>query len=211
MLLGSGTVVGGTKGGTKGGTPGGRMGLAGVMGGSSGLDGVPLLVPPVWMNGMNTAGIIANGSQEWPPPAVMIGAPGAVVTNSGGASSTGTTTGGTATSLGTGTTDSSTGAPCASGASGRTGRHITTVVECAITGFTALVAAFGTARLTLRTSGRRGLTAALTGGVTGFLTGGLTAAGFLARGTTRRGRVASFFFAGAATGEHSTSESTDDA
>lgn len=80
------------------------------------------------MNGMKIAGITANGSHDLPVPATKTGTPGAVETNNGGPSST-TGAGVAVASWGTGITDSSVGVPSASGASGRTGRHITIVVE----------------------------------------------------------------------------------
>jgi len=85
------------------------------------------------------------------------------------------------------------------------------VVEC--TG-AALVAA-GAARLTVRATGRRGLVAvfgfAVAFGVTlGFVFGATVArAAFLAGATVLRRRTAGFALAVVATGEHSTSESTD--
>jgi len=85
------------------------------------------------------------------------------------------------------------------------------VVEC--TG-TALVAA-GVTRLTVRATGRRGLAAvfgfAVAFGVTlGFVFGATVArVAFLAGATALRRRTAGFALAGVATGEHSTSESTD--
>ncbi|MEO6866382.1 MAG: hypothetical protein ABI229_13085 [Gemmatimonadaceae bacterium] len=150
---------------------------------------------------MKIAGITAHGSHDLPLPAVAMGNPGAVETNNGGPSST-TGAGGVAVaSCGTGTTDCSVGVPCASGASGRTGRHITIVVERA----GAACAAFGVVRLTRCTSGRRRFTIAFS---TGF--GAATGLDAEFRGAATRRRLATgFFFANAGTGEHSTSESTD--
>jgi hypothetical protein len=157
------------------------------------------------MNGMKTAGITVNGSHDLPLFETPIGIPGAVDTSSGGPSSTAAAGGGTAAICGTGITDCTVGVPCASAAIGRTGRHITMVVEC--TG--AAFAAAGAARLTVRATGWRGLTAAF-GLTLGLGFGATTArAAFLAGATVRRRRTAGFALAGVATGEHSTNESTD--
>lgn len=161
------------------------------------------------MNGMKIAGIIAHGSHDLPPPAAATGIPGAVDTINGGPSSTIGAAGVTGASCGTGMTDCSVGVPNESGASGCTGRHITIVVERA----GSAVFAFGVRRFTCRTSGRRGFTSAFS---TGFGTTTAVAAfvasflaGFLAGATARRRLANGFFLRGAATGEHSTSESTD--
>jgi hypothetical protein len=80
----------------------------------------------------------------------MIGTPiGDVDTKSGGPTSVSV---GAATEArrGTGTIDDSVAVPTASGAIGRTGRHITTVAIRA----TALAAGFGVLRFTRRTPGR---------------------------------------------------------
>ena len=135
-----------------------------------------------------------------PPPAAAIGIPGAVDTKIGGPSSstTGVPGGGVlVASCGTGITDCSVGVPLARSGIGRTGRHITTVVECDAAGL-----ALGATRRARRTIGRRGAVA-FTGGVA---LGTVLEATFLT-GAFRR--TTSFFLAGAATGEHSTSESTD--
>src|SRR5665213_852539 len=152
------------------------------------------------MNGMNTAGTSANGSHDRPPPAVITGIPGAVETNSGGPASGGrATTVGAAfgASCGTGTIDCSVGVPWARGASGRTGRHITTVVVCAAT----FAAGFRATRRALRTIGR-GVPVATFFDL-GFATTALRGAVVLRR------TGAGAFLAGATTGVHSMSESTD--
>lgn len=99
-------------------------------------------------------------------------------------------------SCGTGITDCSVGVPFASSGIGRTGRHITTVVECDAAGF-----ALGATCRARRTTGRRGFTA------TCGLDLGTTPEATLRAGALRC--TTGFFLAGAATGEHSTSESTD--
>jgi hypothetical protein len=151
---------------------------------------------------MNSAGITANGSHDLPPPAVTTGIPGAVDTNNGGPSSaTGTGAGAAAGARrGTGTTDCSVGVPLASGASGRTGRHITIVVVWAA----VPLAGFGVTRLARRTTGRRAPVATFFG-----LTVATAFFGTAARAAVVRRRTTGFFFTGAATGVHSTSESTD--
>lgn len=149
------------------------------------------------MNGTNTAGITDRGNHDLPLPAVRrAGAPGAVDTNSGGPSSA---AGAAAlANRGTGITDFSVGVPCASGASGLTGRHITIVVVWD----GAALARLGVTRFARRTTTPGDLAAILLGaGWTAIFLGAVTLA-FLRRAT-------GFFFAGAATGEHSTSESTE--
>ena len=204
----SGGVVGVVSGGVTGVESGGTIG--GVVAVSTGV--LPWWFEPLCRNGMKMAGITANGSHDRPPPAAAIGTPGAVDTKSGGPSSATGATGTGGATCGTGMTDVSVGVPCASGARGRTGRHITMVVEC--TG--AAAAGRGTVRLTRRTTGRRGLRATRGAGfgatTRGLLTFGITAAtGFFratGRLTTRR-RTTGFFRAGASTGEQMTSESSD--
>jgi hypothetical protein len=113
------------------------------------------------MNGTKIAGMTANGAHEVPPADARSGNPGAVDTKIGGPSSSATATGtGVAVAscgVGTGTTDSSVGVPLASAAIGRTGRHITTVVDW--TG--VAVGAFGVTRRALWTIGPRGFTETL--------------------------------------------------
>jgi hypothetical protein len=155
------------------------------------------------MNGKKIAGITANGSHDLWPPAAAIGMPGAVDTSSGGPSSATGTGGVTLASCGTGTTDCSVGVPRARGVSGRTGLHITIVVERA----GAAWVRFGTARLTRRTNGRRGFTATFFG--TGLGTTVAAGAAALAGVARLRCLTTGAFFTGAATGEHSTRESTD--
>lgn len=171
-------------------------------GGTGGVESTGAMCPgcvlPLCMNGTNTAGITESGNHDLPFSTVGIaGAPGAVDTNSGGPSST-TGAGATVASCGTGMTEVSVGVPCASGASGRTGRHITTVVVCA----GAALAALGFTRFTRRTIVAGAFTAALLGvGLAATLAGDALVA-FLRWAT-------GFFFAGATTGVHSTNESTD--
>jgi hypothetical protein len=161
-------------------------------------------VPPLWMNGTNTAGMIETGSHDRPPPPTDIGMPGAVETSSGGPSST-IGAGGVVASCGTGITDFSMGVPCARDTMGRTGRHMTIVVEC--TGAAGVAA--GAARLAVRATGRRGLTGfAATFGL-GFVATAFRGGAFLTGATVLRRRTTGFALAGAATGEHSTRESTD--
>lgn len=158
---------------------------------------------------MNNAGIKANGSQDL-PPAVATAVPGAVDTNSGGPSSA--AAGGAAgASVGTGITDCSVAIPFASGARGRTGRHITTVVVWAA----ALATGFGFTRRTRCTTFRGAVDATFLG-ATFLRTTFPGAAFFLTTADARFVGVILFrtlatgaFFAGATTGEHSTSESTD--
>jgi hypothetical protein len=90
------------------------------------------------------------------------------------------------------------GVPLARSGIGRTGRHITTVVECAAAGL-----ALGVTRRARRTIGRCDRTV-----VRGFGLGTTPEATFRT-GALRR--TAGFFLTGVATGEHSTSESTEDA
>src|SRR6185312_1931186 len=147
---------------------------------------------------MKIAGTSPNGSHDRPPPAVAIGIPGAVDTNSGGPCSSTTGAGGgvTVASCGTRITDCSVGVPSASAGVGPTGRHMTTVVECAAAGL-----ALWTTRRARRTTGRCALL-----GVVGFGLG-TTFEATLRTGALRR--TTGFFLTEVATGEHSTSESTD--
>lgn len=151
------------------------------------------------MNGTNTAGITDKGSHDLPLPAVRTaGAPGAVDTNRGGPSSAAGAGAAALANCGTGITDFSVGVPCASGASGLTGRHITIVVVCN----GAALARLGVTRFARRTTTSGDLAAILLGaGWTAIFLGAGTVV-FLRRAT-------GFFFAGAAAGEHSTSESTE--
>jgi len=131
-----------------------------------------------------------------------------VETSSGGPSST-IGAGGVGASCGTGITDFSIGVPCARDAMGRTGRHMTIVVECA--GVAGAVA--GAARLVVRATGRRCLAGFAAGFAATFGLGfGATAASggvFFTGATLLRWRTTGLAFTGAATGEHSTRESTD--
>jgi len=133
--------------------------------------------------------------------------PGAVDTKSGGPVSITVGGGAAATGAaaearrGTGTTDSSVGVPAASGAIGRTGRHITTVVVCAA----AFETGTGVVRFARFTTGRRAVVATFLGWVLAATF--LVAAGLWATGLRRV--AAGAFLGGAATGLHSTSESTE--